>query len=184
MQNPQQFNDALARLDADIEAAERVLVELKLKREGANAFLEYLGMSGEIAGARSSARSKSTASDSGGSPTELVSAAVQRMNKDTYTLDEVVNGVEAAGGKITKDQVRNSVHYLVRRKKMKNLRRGLWTTTDAEAPAATGASDGNTPTSEEGGGSHEPEASEAPPSQAEDLDDPQLGTSMTEVIPR
>ncbi len=178
---PQQFRDALARLDAEIDSAERVVVALKLKREGANVFLEYSGLSPVATGVRTESRSAPVAPVSGDSPTALVWSTVQAVDRDSYTLDQITDEVLAAGGQISKDQVRNSVHYLVRRGQMRNLRRGLWAITNAEAPVSPGASDGNTPTSEEGGDSHEPEASKAPPSQAEDLDRPQLGSPIAEI---
>jgi len=181
MELPQHFKDALARLDAEIDTAERGLAELKLKRQGAHAFLEYSGMTNVVGSVRPEARSAPATSFSrGSSPTATVWAAVQEANRDSYTMKDLINSVEAVGGQLSTAQITNSIHYLVRRKKMTNLRRGLWATTNAETPADTGVSDGNTPTSEEGGGSHEPEASIPPPSQAEDLDDPQLGTSIVE----
>jgi len=179
MEIPQQFTDALTRLDAEIDNAERALADLKLKREGANAFLEYSGMSSVASGARSESRCAPAASGSGDSPTALVWAAVQGTARDSYTLDDLLKDIGDAGGQVTRDQVRNSVHYLVRRKQMTNLRRGLWATTNAETPADTGVSDGNTPTSEEGGGSHEPEAKI--PSQAENLVESQLGSPIAEI---
>jgi len=140
MDIPKQFTDALARLDAEIDAAERGLAALKLKREGANAFLEYSGISSAASGARSESRSAPAASGSGDGPTALVWAAVQGTARDSYTLDDLLKDIGDAGGQVTRDQVRNSVHYLVRRKQMTNLRRGLWATTNAETPADTGAS--------------------------------------------
>jgi len=141
MDFPKQFTDALARLDADIDNAERALADLRRKREGADAFLEYSGMSGVASGARRETRSAPATSGSGDNPTALVLAAVQETNRDSYTLDDLLQDITAAGGQITKDQVRNSVHYLVRRKQMTNLRRGLWATTNAETPVSAGVSD-------------------------------------------
>jgi len=179
MELPQHFKDALARLDAEIDTAERGLAELKLKRQGAHAFLEYSGMTNVVGSVRPEARSAPATSFSrGSSPTATVWAAVQEANRDSYTMKDLINSVEAVGGQLSTAQITNSIHYLVRRKKMTSLRRGLWATTNAETPVSAGVSDGNTPTSEEGGGSHEPEAKI--PSQAEDLDDPQLGTSIVE----
>ena len=141
MEIPQQFTDALARLNAEIDSAERALTDLKLKREGANAFLEYSGMSSAAGGTRSVSRSATAVSGSGDGPTALVLAALQETNRDSYTLDDLLQDITAAGGQVTKDQVRNSVHYLVRRKQMTNLRRGLWATTNAETPVSAGVSD-------------------------------------------
>ncbi len=154
MEIPKQFTEALARLDADIDSAERVLADLKLKRDGANAFLEYSGMSSAAGSARSVPRSAPATSGPSDGPTALVLAAVQGTNRESYTLDSLMNEITAAGGQVTKDQVRNSVHYLVRQKKMTNIRRGLWATTNAETPAVTGVSDsdrsGNDRSLEEG----------------------------------
>jgi len=148
MEIPKQFTEALARLDADIDSAERVLADLKLKRDGAHAFLEYSGMSSVASSARSESRSTSAAFSSGDGPTALVSAAVQETNRDSYTLDDLMKEIKAAGGQVTKDQVRNSVHYLVRQKKLTNIRRGLWATTNAETPVATGVSDSDRSTND------------------------------------
>lgn len=148
MDFPKQFTDALARLDADIDNAERALADLRRKREGADAFLEYSGMSSAAGGARSVPRSAPATSGSSDGPTALVLAAVQGTHRDSYTLDSLMNEITAAGGQVTKDQVRNSVHYLVRQKKMTNIRRGLWATTNAETPVATGVSDSDRSTND------------------------------------
>ncbi len=55
-------------------------------------------------------------------------------------MKDLINSVEAVGGQLSTAQITNSIHYLVRRKKMTNLHRGLWATTNAETPADTGVS--------------------------------------------
>jgi len=162
------FEAALARLDADIEAAEARLNDLQIKRTGALAFLDYLRGSESVtpatrtAGGEARSTSRATTSPSAVGPTGLVLAAVHRISDKEFNLDRLHSEIEEHGGVVEREQTRNSVHYLVRKGELRNARRGVYARpTDTETPATTGVSGSGQPTSdwprEEGGIRHDTE---------------------------
>lgn len=153
MDLPLDFKAALARLDADIEAAEARLSDLQLKRTGAVAFLDYLrfGESADLdsktASSEATSQSPATASASSVGPTELVLAAVRRIGDREFNIDQLHAEIEDHGGIVEREQARNSVHYLVRKGDLRNARRGVYVRpTNTETPASPGASVADQPT--------------------------------------
>jgi len=138
------FAEALTRLDADIaraevraREAEVALAELRLKRQGADAFLEYL---------HTSPRARTIPAPQPPPETGHASLVEQLMRGRTgeQSVDDVLQGLQDNGHEVTRHQVRNALHYLARKKVTENAgRRGWWRLRDSEAPVSAGASDGD-----------------------------------------
>lgn len=158
------FSDALTRLDADIEAAERHLAELRLKRKGAEAFLAYMEPDA-IPAPRSGVAQVEP---------DLFHDVVASFGHDTFTVDVILRAVSERGTEMTREQVRNRIHYMVRKGVIASVRRGAWRFKDSETPVTAGVSVGNTPSIQEGGDSHETRQT----AQAESNYHPQLGASI------
>ncbi len=122
------IQEALARLDAEIAAAEAKLQDLRVKRQGADAFLEYAV--GVFGGVPTDLRTKAPAARRTGvntGNTALIEAAVRATGTSTVSVEDVVQdeGVIAAG--LDRMQVRNGLHYLSRKGLLDSAgRRGLW----------------------------------------------------------
>jgi hypothetical protein len=150
MTTPSDFTDALARLDAEIAAAEAHLAELRHKRTGAEAFLDYMkqsatttvGMAGRVAKIAPVGTLDLVApvTRSGSGPTEVVWALFRPGV--VITLDEVFNEVHRRGYELTREQTRNALHYLVRKGEIEKAgtRRGFWQLRqrDTEGPSLAG----------------------------------------------
>lgn len=139
----------MARLDAEIAAAEAHLAELRHKRTGAEAFLDYMNAgrqqktadvtvpatAGAVVFAGTVARSVAEPG-----PTEVVLAAF-RPGVVT-SLDDVFNEVHRRGYELTREQTRNALHYLVRKGEIEKVgnRRGFWQLRqrDTEGPSLAG----------------------------------------------
>ncbi len=121
------IQEALVRLDAEIAAAEAKLQDLRVKRQGADAFLEYAeGVFGVTTDPRTNvATARRTGVNTGN--TALIEAAVRATGPGTVSVEDVVQdeGVIAAG--LDRMQVRNGLHYLSRKGLLESAgRRGLW----------------------------------------------------------
>ena len=93
---------------------------------------------------------------------------------EPITIDGVIDTTKAAGRPLTRQQVRNALHYLVRTNRIESVSRGVWLL-NAGTPAATGVPDG-VPTNTEGVDSRETD--ETASVAAEDQHHPQLGASI------
>lgn len=152
-----QFLLALARLDAEITETEARLQDLRLRRRGAQAFLEYMEDDSPIKQASSIRPSTATsgpetpdtlASTSGGSA-EAVMEVFRRTPDVVLGIDDVHKEVTKDGHSFTRIQIRNSLHYATRKGWIsKSGRRGSWVLTNASAPVAPGAEDSEKLTSD------------------------------------
>jgi hypothetical protein len=167
------FNEALARLDADIAKAEQRLADLRLKRKGAEAFLVYMDTAKPSASRRAAPAKPRRTVNQG--PADVVLS--QMVPRKVYTVDSTMAIAAEAGHNLSREQTRNALHYLVRKKEIRSPSRGHWVLSDSGTPVAAGVPVGNH--TEEGGGTRE--TTEAPASPAEDRVDLQLGASITEV---
>lgn len=143
------FSLALARLDADITEMEARLQELRLRRRGAQAFLEYMEDLPE-ASAKDTVQASSRTTDEvageegrpsiSGSPTEAVMGVFRRVPGRVLSIDDVHRETQKDGWDFDRHQVRNAIHYATRKGWVqKSGRRGSWILTNVSAPGATGA---------------------------------------------
>lgn len=148
------FNAALARLDAEIREAEARLADLRLKRAGAEAFLEYMASTGtavRVAGAPKdeSAPAAPRVSVSDGdhdgarvAPSDAVMEVFKRFPGEVLDIDQIFFEVLRSGAGLDRTQVRNGIHYAARKGWIdKAGRRGMWRlpSENASAPVAPGA---------------------------------------------
>lgn len=162
-----QFSLALARLDAEIMETEARLQDLRLRRKGAQAFLEY--MEDGVVPTRPTGGQPSTtapapevrearASTSGGSAVAVMDV-FKRTPDVVLGIDDVHKEAAKDGHTFTRIQIRNSLHYATRQGWISKAgRRGSWILRNASAPAVTGAEETEVSTSDssiqEGGSDH------------------------------
>jgi len=146
MDNSEQFDAALARLDAEIRDAEGRLADLRLKRTGAQFFLEYLNLplnssKEEVPRSTTAAGTPQVSGDDSTSPKDAVVAAMNNIESREFRIDDLYALIVESGAEVNRAQTQNSIHYMVRRKELVKVRRGVYTRpTNTEAPAVTGAS--------------------------------------------
>ena len=146
----EQVRGAVARLDADIATAERRVTEVenhrvaalweldqaRERRRGADAFLAYLGAEAETL------LSVPAIAPNGSGLNAVLVDIIERAEPGTvFSLDGTLAIPQVAELRVTREQVRNGMHYLRRNGRLVTAGRGLWTPTNAEAPAAAGASE-------------------------------------------
>lgn len=147
---PSEFTDALARLDAEIAATEAHLAELRHKRTGAEAFLDYMH-SGRRQQPPATAAVPATVMPTGSlahtTPMRRVQPA-SAGHKDVVlpifqpgvvvTLDDACAEAERGGFKLAREQIRNALHYLVRTQRIEAVGRAAWRLRDTEGPSRAG----------------------------------------------
>ncbi|WP_141564529.1 hypothetical protein [Mycolicibacterium palauense] len=146
------INEALARLDADIAAAEDRLTQLRAMRASIQPFIE-LYMVPETRGDADSSRL--TASDESGaaSITDSVIDVFREREGETLDVDAVFEILREQGSDATRDQVRNALNYGVRLEKLdRGAKRGHFSLKSTSAPAATGADVNEEPNKEDSSG--------------------------------
>jgi len=112
--------EALARLDADLAAAEARVADLKLKRQGALAFLAYLDE--PIVRPRAARPAVSS-----GSPSSVVEEIIKDAGLTEFDTKQINALVAQAGFELTRTQVSNALTYLRRQKFLDNgAHRGQW----------------------------------------------------------
>lgn len=168
MTTPSAFHEALARLDTEIADTEAKLDDLRLKRTGAEAFLAYMT---PVAATVARQHVEKTPSTAAGGPADVVWRTIP-INMQ-FGVDDVLHYVADAGVNLTREQVRNAIHYLVRKGALTKVGRGTWRR-DTEAPAVTGASDQSDTTL--GGESGETTETETNPRDV--LDQPLMGPAL------
>lgn len=156
-----QFSLALARLDAEIAETEARLQDLRLRRKGAQAFLEYMEGPDLTSDAEPSASAlpSTSAPRASGSPVEAVMAVFNRTPDVVLVIDVVHREVTKDGHTFDRQQVRNALHYATRRGWISKAgRRGAWVLRNASAPVAPGAEESEESASDssirEGGPDH------------------------------
>lgn len=185
------FNAVVSHLDAEIGDAEAAveaarqrvaeaeakLDDLRVTRRGADAFRAYATTGTRRRPPTQPAASRHAPSGQTAIMQEVVQANLNRV----ITNSEAQQLAAERGHTLDAEQVRNALSYLHRKGVLrKGAKRGTWIAhTDTEAPADTGASDGNTPSDREGGVTHEADETPSPP--AEDHHHPQLGASIEAV---
>ena len=144
MTTPSEFIEALARLDADIEATEAKLAELRYKRTGAEAFLDYMNSGRQQQTAAVPAEAVSTgraargtpvprSQSAGAGPKDLVLSIFQPGV--VVTLDDACAEADRGGFNLAREQIRNALHYLVRTKRIETVGRAAWRLRDTEGPS-------------------------------------------------
>jgi|JI9StandDraft_1071089.scaffolds.fasta_scaffold76425_2 hypothetical protein len=145
------FNAALARLDDEIRDAETRLADLRLKRAGADAFLEYMGsaLGSKTSAVPEPAPTTPTVPASDGdhrvaqaNPSDAVMEVFRARPLHVLGIDEVYSAVSDAGAGLERAQVRNGIHYAARKGWIdKAGKRGLWILRpeNSSAPGRTGA---------------------------------------------
>lgn len=131
--------EAVAALDADIDRAETrlaraetTLADLRLKRQGAEALLSY--MNADIVPARV------TPSEGDATATDAVYDVMRSASEPELSIDFIVNALLEAGHSYTRDQARDGIYYLRRKRMVEHAgRRGWWRLTDTSAPVLAGA---------------------------------------------
>jgi hypothetical protein len=111
--------EGLARLDADIAEAERVLADLKLKRKGALSFLDYLGVSVPREPVR----------EHQDGLIAVVKAAIAQRDVIEFTTKQIIKIVEDAGHReFSRVQISNGITYLRRKNLVEKAEgpRGSW----------------------------------------------------------
>ena len=122
---------ALARLDADIAAAEARLADLRLKRKGAEALLEYIAVDTPTDG-RSVERTRGTGD---GTHHAIVKSVILAHNLDHFTTKDARRLTAQDGHDLTPIQVSNALIALKRQKFIgadPGKGRGHWVRMDAE----------------------------------------------------
>jgi hypothetical protein len=115
------IGEALARLDADLAAAEARVADLKLKRQGALAFLAYL----DEPVVRPRVARRPTGSSS--SPSVIVEGIIKEARLTEFDTKQINSLVSEAGYELTRTQVSNALTYLRRQMFLDNgARRGQW----------------------------------------------------------
>lgn len=148
MTETSRFNDALARLNADIAETEKRLADLQLKRRGAELFLDYMdGKTTENVAAPvpTSARASRTISQALSGTWQIVESVIDKTGAE-QTVDTIWDAVKTAGhADLQRLQVRNSLHYLSRKGLIRaGSGRGRWywvVPENSEAPVSAGASE-------------------------------------------
>jgi hypothetical protein len=111
------FNAALARLDDEIRDAETRLADLRLKRAGADAFLEYMGsaLGSKTSAVPEPAPTTPTVPASDGdhrvaqaNPSDAVMEVFRARPLHVLGIDEVYSAVSDAGAGLERAQVRNA----------------------------------------------------------------------------
>ncbi|UZJ23684.1 hypothetical protein RHODO2019_10740 [Rhodococcus antarcticus] len=151
MKQPVDIEAFVTRLEGEIAEAERRLSELRLARVGALAFRQYA-----YADANGSRIIDADAPDANTvteppshetagpplSPTELVLHVLDDIDDAEFDIDRLWVEMEANPGEVTREQVRSSIHYLIRQKRLIAVRRGVYARpTNTETPARTGVSE-------------------------------------------
>lgn len=142
-----ELNEALARLDAEIRTTEVRLADLRLKRAGAEAFLEYMGSQtnppgGSVFMPAFPARDGEGSDGPTASPSDAAMEVFRRHPGEVLRIDDVAEAVRASGVGLDRQQVRNGIHYATRKGWIEKAgRRGMWILRpeNASAPAGTGA---------------------------------------------
>lgn len=195
-----ELKEALALLDAKVAAAEvritnaqavlddarTAFVQAKADRHGAEALVSILRptfrataslqVDGDvIAGSPKAAVSRGVNTGL----THVIEAVVRRRGGTVLTVDDVLAVPEVAEMASGREQVRNAIHYLARRRHvLESIGRGAWRLADSEAaPASAETASASTPTTEEGGGSYETTFAASSQNQSELLSD--LGAPVT-----
>lgn len=136
---PQSFATALSRLDQDIADTERRLAELRAMKASIQPFLEqYVSPAG--------IPSEEAFGQPVVAPSSLTAAVVEVfrnrpgdvLDVDQVVLDLPVNLESQVGVHVTRDGVRNAIHYAVRRGDLRKDRRGRYALLDTSTPVAAG----------------------------------------------
>jgi hypothetical protein len=136
---PQGFATGLSRLDQDIAETERRLAELRAMRASIQPFLEqYVSPAG--------IPSEEAFGQPTVAPSSLTAAVVEVFKNrpgDVLDVDQVVLDLPAnlesqVGVHVTRDGVRNAIHYAVRRGDLRKDRRGRYALLDTSTPVAAG----------------------------------------------
>lgn len=121
------FRDALARLDAEIADTEAKLKHLRVKRQGADAFLQYAqserGERGDIP--------RATGVNTG--KTALIESVMRKTGGRPVSVEDVLQDSSVQDAGLDRDQVRNGLHYLSRKRIVEGAGpRGVWRLVRAE----------------------------------------------------
>ncbi len=145
--------------EASLREAITQLDEAKAERKGADAFVTLLRTTARDNPSALSGSGQLTAGVPRGVNTGLT-GVLEQVVRDSpgvaITVDDVMANPQISEMTTDRDQVRNGLHYLARRRHvLENVGRGKWRLHNAEAPVAAGASDSEEPNSgsswEEGG---------------------------------
>lgn len=126
------FRDALARLDAEIAETEAQLKHLRVKRQGADAFLQYAqserGERGDIP--------RATGVNTG--KTALIESVMRKSGGRPVSVEDVLRDSSVQDAGLDRDQVRNGLHYLSRKRIVEGAGpRGVWRLVGADQAEAS-----------------------------------------------
>lgn len=178
------FRDALAHLDTEIAETEAKLKHLRVKRQGADAFLQYAQSE---RGERSNTP-RATGLNTG--KTALIESVMRKSGGRPVRVEDVLQDPSVQDAGLDREQVRNGLHYLSRKLIVEGAgRRGVWrlagtnqgesSPIDTSTPDASGVEASETTAAKGGDSNGQPENHGDSPSRR-DRDD-RSGTAVKAV---
>lgn len=156
------ITEALARLDADIAAAEAHLAGLRRQKDGVLAFVEqYMTIPFTVADSSKELSAEGPIRVAGSGQSATIHDIVERRIERDFTIEGLDQLARSEGHDFTREQINNAVTYLRRRKFVeKRPGRGNWRrvpSRDGSLPAgqtlsSTDAANPQTPRSDLGAG--------------------------------